>query len=136
MTPEEPLSPSRQEEERLRHAPAWRYGAVWAALAALTFATWALHLAPLGRFHLLVALAIAGAKGTLVALFFMHLREQRGAARLVLGSALVFVALLIGLTLADDATRFPLVNPPHGATVSLEPPGARPRPERPADTVP
>ncbi len=136
-TPAEELSPSQQEEERLLHAPPWRYPAVWGALALLTVVTWALSRAPLGRFHLLVALAIAASKATLVLLFFMHLWEQRGAVRLVLGSALVFVALLIGLTVADNATRFPLANPPHGATLPQEPPGtAAPRPERAPPTVP
>ena len=42
----------------------------------------------------------------------MHLWDQRGANRLVFVTSLVFVALLIGLTVADYATRFPLANPP------------------------
>jgi cytochrome c oxidase subunit 4 len=51
-----------------------------------------------------------------VALFFMHLYDQPGPNRLVLLSSLVFVALLIGLTLLDNATRFPLANPPDSST--------------------
>jgi len=90
-----------------------RYAIVWIALLALTFATWGLS-----RFHIpggwgvAVALGIATAKSALVALFFMHLWDQRGANRLVLVTSLVFVALLVGLTLSDSATRFPLSNPP------------------------
>jgi cytochrome c oxidase subunit 4 len=90
-----------------------RYAIVWIALLALTFGTWGLS-----RFHIpggwgvAVALAIATGKGALVALFFMHLWDQRGANRLVFLTALVFVALLVGLTLSDNATRFPLANPP------------------------
>jgi cytochrome c oxidase subunit 4 len=90
-----------------------RYVLVWAALLVLTVGTWGIS-----RFHIpggwgvTVALAIAITKGTLVALFFMHLWDQRGANRLVFLTSLVFVALLIGITLSDNATRFPLTNPP------------------------
>jgi len=90
-----------------------RYAAVWVALLVLTFGTWGLS-----RFHIpggwgvAVALGIAITKSALVALFFMHLWDQRGANRLVFLTSLVFVVLLIGLTLSDNATRFPLTNPP------------------------
>ena len=53
-----------------------------------------------------VALLIALAKGALVALFFMHLWDQRGANRLVFATSLVFVALLIGA--GDRRQRHPL----------------------------
>lgn len=90
-----------------------RYVIVWIALLALTLGTWGL-----ARFHIpgvwgvAVALGIAAGKSALVALFFMHLWDQRGANRLVFVTSLVFVALLVGLTLSDNATRFPLSNPP------------------------
>jgi cytochrome c oxidase subunit 4 len=87
----------------------------------LTVGVAQLHL-PHG-WSLVVALAIAVAKSALVALFFMHLWDHGGANRLVLGTSLVFVALLIGLVLTDNATRFPLANPPTEQTIRLEPPG-------------
>ena len=93
------------------HVP--RYVAVWIALIVLTIGTWLaskVHLP--GALHVTVALVIAIAKGALVALFFMHLWDQTGPSRLVFVTSLVFVALLIGLTMADYATRFPLANPP------------------------
>jgi cytochrome c oxidase subunit 4 len=93
------------------HVP--RYVAVWIALMVLTVGTWLaskVHLP--GALHVTVALVIAIAKGALVALFFMHLWDQHGPSRLVFVTSLVFVALLIGLTMADYATRFPLANPP------------------------
>jgi cytochrome c oxidase subunit 4 len=72
-------------------------------------------------------------KGALVALFFMHLWDQRGANRLVFLTSLLFVALLIGGVLSDNATRFPLSNPPGtenalplGATDYQVPPRAPP----------
>lgn len=103
-----------QEHEGVGHGShVVRYAVVWAALIVLTFTTWGVS-----RFHIpggwgvLVALAIAVAKGALVALFFMHLWDQRGANRLVFATSLVFVALLVVIILSDNSTRFPLANPP------------------------
>jgi cytochrome c oxidase subunit 4 len=104
---------SREHHDVQHHSHVGRYAAVLVALLVLTFLTWFLS-----RFHIpggwgvAVALGIASAKGSLVALFFMHLWDQRGANRLVFLTSLVFVALLIGLTLSDNATRYPLANPP------------------------
>lgn len=99
------------------HSHVGRYLAVWVALMILTAATWGLS-----RFHIpggagvAVALTIASVKGGLVALFFMHLYDQKGPNRLVLLTSLVFVTLLVLLTLLDSATRFPLANPPDAET--------------------
>ena len=106
-------SPSTAHHEHAHASHVARYAIVWIALLALTFGTWGL-----ARFHIpgvwgvAVALGIAAGKSALVALFFMHLWDQRGANRLVFVTSLVFVALLVGLTLSDNATRFPLSNPP------------------------
>jgi cytochrome c oxidase subunit IV len=103
---------------------AGRYLIVWIALLVLTVVTYLasrVHLP--GAWSITVALAIACAKGALVALFFMHLWDQRGANRLVFLTSLVFVALLVGLTVLDNATRFPLANPP-GAQNALPAGGA------------
>jgi cytochrome c oxidase subunit 4 len=99
------------------HSHLGRYLAVWGALMGLTALTWGLS-----RFHIpggagvAVALVIASVKGALVALFFMHLYDQPGPNRLVLLTSLVFVALLVSLVLLDNATRFPLANPPDAET--------------------
>ena len=95
--------------EQAAHAPsAARYVAVWLVLVALTLATWLLTYVDRGAVGFFVGLGIALAKATLVALFFMHLWDQRGINRLVFLIALTFLAILIALTLADGATRFPL----------------------------
>jgi cytochrome c oxidase subunit IV len=95
------------------HSHQGRYLGVWAALLVFTVLTYLLARVHLpGTWAVLVALAIALTKGTLVALFFMHLWDQPGANRLVFLTSLVFVALLIGLVIADNANRFPLANPP------------------------
>ena len=94
-----------------------RYLVVWAALMALTALTWGLSTIHIpGGAGVAVARAIATAKGALVALFFMHLWDQPGPNRLVLITSLIFVALLVLLPLLDNATRFPLANPPDAET--------------------
>ncbi len=99
------------------HSHAGRYVVVWAALMALTALTWGLSTVHVAGFAgVALALGIATVKGALVALFFMHLWDQSGTNRLVLITALIFVALLITLPLLDNATRFPLANPPDAET--------------------
>ena len=108
-----------EHREIEHHSHLARYAIVWIALLVLTIGTYLasrVHLP--GGWHITVALVIASAKGALVALFFMHLYDQQGANRLVFVTSLVFVALLIGLTVLDNATRFPLANPP-GANNAL-----------------
>ncbi len=118
-----PGSPSHAQAAAEHHSHVPRYVAVWIALLVFTLGTWGIS-----RFHVpgvagvAIALAIAIAKGTLVALFFMHLYDQPGPNRIVFATSLVFVALLVTLTLLDYATRFPLTNPPGT-------PGAAPAPD-------
>ena len=83
-----------------------------AALFILTFTTYSIAKMDLGRFNFIVAMAIAVTKGTLVVLFFMHLKDQKGASRLTMIIAIAFVLLLIGLVIGDLSTRFPLALPP------------------------
>jgi cytochrome c oxidase subunit 4 len=123
-------SVARREHHDVEHPSHFgRYVAVLAALLVLTVATYfaaKVHLP--GGWHVTVSLVIASVKGALVALFFMHLWDQRGANRLVFVTSLVFVALLIGLTVSDNATRFPLANPP-GTAGALRAPDYVPPPE-------
>ncbi len=99
------------------HSHRGRYLAVWIALLLLTGLTWGLSRSHVPGFAgVAIALGIAIVKGTLVALFFMHLWDRPGPSRLVLLSSLVFVALLIGLTLLDVSTRSPLALPPDADT--------------------
>lgn len=80
------------------------YVAVFCALLLLTAATVAVSYVDMGAFNVAAALAIASLKASLVALYFMHLKDERP---LVWGFALtpiVFLLLIIAGTLAD--TRF------------------------------
>ena len=79
--------------------------AVFAALLLLTVVTVLVSYVDLGLGNVAVALLIASAKASLVALFFMHLK---GESRLVWGFALVpivFLALILFGTLIDTMLR-------------------------------
>jgi cytochrome c oxidase subunit 4 len=81
------------------------YFAVYAALVALTVITVLVSYVHLGMMNVVVALLIASGKASLVALFFMHLKEE---SRLVWGFALVpifFLTLIILGTLSDTLLR-------------------------------
>ncbi len=78
---------------------------MWAVLMVLTAVTVAVSYVHLGMMNVVVALLIASAKASLVALFFMHLREE---TRLVWGFALTplfFLVLIIAGTLTDTLFR-------------------------------
>jgi cytochrome c oxidase subunit 4 len=79
----------------------------FAALLVLTATTFGLSFVALGVFQVPVALAIAAAKACLVVLFFMHLVDQARVNAAVLLLAVLLVALFVGLTAADVATRQP-----------------------------
>lgn len=117
-------------QEGGHHGGVVLYLVIWLVLAVLTTATFLVSRVELSRpLHLGVALLIASVKATLVVLFFMHLYYHRGANRLVFLTAVTLVTLLIGLTVADNATRFPLANPPRGDTLKQLPPVLKqPRP--------
>lgn len=78
---------------------------VFIALLLLTAVTVLVSYVDLGLWNAVVALLIASAKASLVALFFMHLK---GENRLVWGFALVpiaFLSLIIFGTLVDAMLR-------------------------------
>lgn len=81
------------------------YVAAFLALLALTGVTFGLSFVPLGALELPVAIAIALAKASLVALYFMHLVEQPPSHRIAALTALALAAILIVLAAADVLTR-------------------------------
>ena len=74
---------------------------VLAVLLVLTVATVAVTLVDLGALNLVVALSIAVLKGTLVLLYFMHLRWDRPFNAVVLVAALAFFMIFVALSLMD-----------------------------------
>jgi cytochrome c oxidase subunit 4 len=84
------------------------------ALLGLTAGSFAISYVHLGVLNIPVALAIAAVKATLVVTIFMELAVERFTVKVSLVVGFLFVALLIGLMVADVATRAapPLLPPP------------------------
>jgi cytochrome c oxidase subunit 4 len=102
--PTRELHPEDEHEEHGHSAIP--YLVVWIALLFFTVLTYLTGKQHLGEWALPIALAIACTKSALVAVIFMHLKDSSGSTRLVFGTSLVFVALLLTFTVADVATRF------------------------------
>ncbi len=82
------------------------YVAVFALLIALTITTVGVASVDLGPLNTIAALLIAAIKAMMVFLFFMHLRYSKPLLGLVLFGAVLWLAILIGLTLSDFMTRY------------------------------
>ena len=85
--------------------PVRTYLVVFAILVVLLVATIGASFLPLGRFTLVVALAIAFAKAVLIAIYFMHLRSSNRLTWVFSGAALLWFGILMTLTLNDYLTR-------------------------------
>ncbi|MBI4875782.1 MAG: cytochrome C oxidase subunit IV family protein [Acidobacteria bacterium] len=83
------------------------YALVLAALVALTGITVAASYVNFGApwVNVVIALSIASIKGSLVALYFMHLRWDKPINAMIFAGGLFFLALLLMLTLIDTETR-------------------------------
>jgi cytochrome c oxidase subunit 4 len=80
--------------------------AVWLTLMVLTGVTAGVAFIDLGPFNTVVALVIATCKALLVVLIFMHAKyASERLIKVVVVSALFFLLLLLGLSLADYTTR-------------------------------
>lgn len=104
------------------HHGAGRYWLIWGALLVLTLVTVVTGRMHLPTFGLALALIIATVKGTLVALFFMHLSEHQGVNRLFFVVSLLFVFLMLAFPLTDLGSRFRGSNPPGSQYSDLQPP--------------
>jgi cytochrome c oxidase subunit 4 len=80
--------------------------AVWLALLVLTGVTTGIAFIDLGPLKTIVALVIATCKALLVVLIFMHVKYASDKlVKVVVISAVFFLLLLLGLSLADYSTR-------------------------------
>ncbi|HYW81992.1 MAG: cytochrome C oxidase subunit IV family protein [Spirochaetia bacterium] len=83
-----------------------RYIFIWVALIVLTAITVTTASLNFGRVGILVVLAIATIKSTLVLLYFMHLSsEKRLLLKLLVPIAICTLAIFIGLTFTDVMYR-------------------------------
>ena len=87
------------------------YFAVFGALMFFTASTVGVTFFDLGRFNLIIALAIAFTKATLVVFIFMHVRQSSPLTKLFVAAGLFWFAILIALTFSDYLSRNWLPNP-------------------------
>ena len=74
-------------------------------LMALTIITVLAATLDLGKFNIVVALAIATAKATLVVLFFMHAKYTPRRTQLVIIAGIFWLIILLFMTLSDYESR-------------------------------
>mgnify|MGYP005812718071 CR=1 FL=1 len=98
-------------EEPLAHIlPRRTYYLVYLALIALTATTTGVAFIDLGPFNIVVALAIAFTKATLVVLFFMHVLHVENVTRGFVAGGLLWLVILFALTMNDYLTRGWMLN--------------------------
>jgi cytochrome c oxidase subunit IV len=79
---------------------------IWLTLMVFTGLTVGAAFVDLGPLNTILALSIATFKAILVVLFFMHVKyTHEKLTPLVIVSAIFFLFLLLGLSMADYATR-------------------------------
>ena len=82
------------------------YIGFFVALLVLTALTTAVAFVDLGgNLNVVVALAIAGGKAILVALYFMHLRHSSRLSWIFAGAGFFWLFIMIVLTMSDALTR-------------------------------
>jgi cytochrome c oxidase subunit 4 len=92
-------------EGEVHAVPRKVYFTIFAALMVLTFVTVQASFIDLGRFGLVVALAIATVKATLVVTWFMHVKYSPRIIALGIVAGLVWFLLLVGIVFSDLLTR-------------------------------
>jgi cytochrome c oxidase subunit 4 len=81
------------------------YIGIFLSLMILTAATVGAAYVNLGPFNIVIALAIASLKATLVVLYFMHARYSPKRTHMVIIAAVFWLAIMLALTLSDYVTR-------------------------------
>jgi cytochrome c oxidase subunit 4 len=87
------------------------YFAIFGALMVLTAVTVGLAYVNLGQLNVVVALAVAIVKASLVVMFFMHLKYESHLTKVVLGAGIFWLVLLLGIIM-DYVTRSWMYMPP------------------------
>ena len=81
------------------------YLAIITTLLVLTGITVYAAYVNLGKFNIVVALAIATVKATFVVLFFMHAKYSPRRTQLIIIAGIFWLALLLFMTLSDYVSR-------------------------------
>ena len=85
--------------------PARMYVVIWAILMVLTATTVFAATLELGVFNIVLALLIATLKGSLVVLFFMHLRYSDKLTMVTVVASIFWLFILFSLTMTDYISR-------------------------------
>jgi cytochrome c oxidase subunit IV len=93
------------------HLPKNLYFVIFGALMALTALTVGLAFVNLGQMNIVVALAVAVIKASLVVMFFMHLKYESHLTKVVFGAGVFWLVLLLGIIM-DYVTRSWMYVPP------------------------
>jgi cytochrome c oxidase subunit IV len=94
------------EHEHTEHVVSPKtYVVIILTLLALTAITVFAAFVDLGRYNIVVALAIATVKATLVVLIFMHAKYVPQRTKLVIVAGIFWLALLLFLTMSDYVSR-------------------------------
>ena len=81
------------------------YAVIFLSLMAGTAITVWAAFRNFGKFNIVIALAIATIKATLVVLYFMHARYSPRRTQLVIVCSVFWLAIMLVLTLSDYDTR-------------------------------
>ena len=79
--------------------------AIWAGLLGLTAVTVGVAQVDLGFLNIVVALAVASIKASLVVFVFMHLKYENHTLKAMVALAFVILAIFIGFTFWDVGLR-------------------------------
>ena len=81
------------------------YVVIFLALMAFTLLTVFAAVHDFGQMNVVIALVIATIKASLVILFFMHGKYSARRTKLVIVAGFFWLAIMLGLTVADYSTR-------------------------------
>lgn len=81
------------------------YYLIFGALLVLTGVTTAIAFVDLGNFNIVVALAIAGLKASLVILFFMHVKYSTKLTKMFVIAGFFWLFIMMAITMTDYLTR-------------------------------
>jgi cytochrome c oxidase subunit IV len=88
------------------HIVSWKiYIVIFLTLMVGTTLTVLAAFQNFGQFNIVIALAIATIKATLVVLYFMHARYSPKRTQLVIVCSVFWLAIMLALTLSDYTTR-------------------------------
>jgi cytochrome c oxidase subunit 4 len=81
------------------------YALTFGALLALALLTTLIGFLDLGPFNMVIAITIAAAKASLVAVFFMHALFEGKVVRIVVAGGVIWFLIMVSLTLGDYISR-------------------------------